>query len=343
MARPLRVDVEGGIYHVISRGTERGIIFRSDKDRAHFIDRLAEAQKRFHLSVHAYVLMDNHFHLIVCTPEANLSQAMQWLKVSYSMWFNVKYDRVGSLFQGRFKSILVDARESWLLELSFYIHLNPVRTKALGLDKAGRAAEGLGIVVPSADVVSERLALLRGFRWSSYPFYAGYRKKIPDWLDLDVVLSRVANRREYRKQVEYRICYGMDAEFMERLKNSFALGRSDFVDQVRDLSAAGRETVGKRLLRRNICWDDALRAVEKIKGHRWADFSGIRADWGRAAVCYLCRKHAGMTLREIGEAAGGMDYAAVSMMLNRFEKRLSADGAIRVRIAEAEEMLKVKT
>ena len=74
MARPLRVNVEGGIYHVISRGTERGLIFRDDKDRAHFIDRLAEAQKRFRLSVYGYVLMDNHFHLIVCTPKKKRGQ-----------------------------------------------------------------------------------------------------------------------------------------------------------------------------------------------------------------------------------------------------------------------------
>ena len=103
MARPLRVDVEGGTYHVISRGTERAPVFRDDGDRDHFLDRLAEAQRRFRLGIHAYVLMDNHFHLIVGTPEANLSRAIQWLKVSYSMWFNAKYRRVGPLFQGRFK------------------------------------------------------------------------------------------------------------------------------------------------------------------------------------------------------------------------------------------------
>ena len=343
MARPLRVNVEGGIYHVISRGTERGLIFRDDKDRAHFIDRLAEAQKRFRLSVYGYVLMDNHFHLIVCTPEANLSQAVQWLKVSYSMWFNAKYHRVGSLFQGRFKSVLVDSEEDWMLELSFYVHLNPVRTKALGLDKAGRAAEGQGAVVPSAEVVSERLALLRGFRWSSYPYYAGYRKKIPDWLDLEAVLSRVANPREYRKQIEYRICHGLDPTFLETLKNNLALGRSEYVDQVKDWSSVGRESVGKRLLRSKICWDDAVCAIEKIKGCRWADFSEVRGDWGRAAICYLSRKHAGLTLREIGEAAGGMDYAAVSMMLKRFKKRLFSDGVVRDRVADAEKMLNVKT
>lgn len=328
---------------MISRGTERGHVFREDKDCTHFLDRLAEAQRRFRLLVYAYVLMDNHFHLVVCAPEANLSQAVQWLKVSYSMWFNVKYHRVGPLFQGRFKSILVDSEESWLLELSYYVHLNPVRVKKLGLDKAGKAAEGLGAEVPSPEVVAERLAVLRGFRWSSYPYYAGYRTRIPEWLDMDAVLSRVASRSEYRKQIEYRIYQGMEPAFSEGMKNSLALGSNEFVDLVKTQCSADREMAGKRMLRSKISWDDAVSAIEKVKGCWWAEFSGVRGDWGRAAVCYLSRMHAGMTLREIGKATGGMDYAAVSMMLKRFEKRLASDDEVRQSVLEAERMLNVKT
>ena len=343
MARPLRVDVEGGIYHVISRGTERGLLFREDKDRIHFLDRLAEAQQRFRLFVYAYVLMDNHFHLIVRTPEANLSQAIQWLKVSYSMWFNAKYDRVGPLFQGRFKSVLVDLDERWLVELSYYVHLNPVRVQRLGLDKPGRAAEDLGVKVPSAEIVAERLVVLRAFCWSSYPYYAGYQRKVPEWLTIDAVLSCVADRADYRKKMEYRICHGIDPVFTEKLKNGIALGRSEFVDRVKDLCAIDRETAGKRLLRSKISWNDALSAIEKVKGAGWLEFSEMRGDWGRAAVCYLSRKHAGLTLREIGTAAGGMDYAAVCMMLKRFEKRLSSDANVRKHVMDAEKLLNVKT
>ena len=111
MARPLRIDVEDGIYHVVTRGIDRNAIFRADGDRIHFIDLMAEAHQRFRLRFMAYVLMDNHVHLVVQTPDANLSRAMQWLKVSYSMWFNAKYHRVGPLFQGRFKSVLVDPED----------------------------------------------------------------------------------------------------------------------------------------------------------------------------------------------------------------------------------------
>ena len=100
---------------MICRGTERCDLFRCDADDLHFIDRLADALRRFRLSVYCYVLMKNHFHLVVSTPDASLSQAMQWLKVPYSMWFNAKYHRVGPLFQGRFKGILVDQEGGWLL------------------------------------------------------------------------------------------------------------------------------------------------------------------------------------------------------------------------------------
>jgi len=331
------------VYHVISRGTERAPIFRTDEDRNHFMDRLAEAQQRFRLCVYAYVLMDNHFHLVVCTPEANLSRAIQWLKVSYSMWFNAKYRRVGPLFQGRFKSVLVDADASWLLELSYYVHLNPVRVKKLGLDTAGRAAERLGAEVPSPEMAAERLAVLRAYRWSSYPYYAGYRRSVPEWLAINAVLSRVESQAEYRRQMEYRITNGVDPAFLRQLTNSLVLGGAEFLERIKGLCSADRETSGKRLLRHRITWNDAVCAVEKIRGMQWQEFSRKRGDWGRAAACYIARKHAGMTLRELGEAAGGMDYGAVSMMLKRFEKRLEKDVEARGFLEEAEKVLSVKT
>ncbi len=168
------MDVDDGVYHVVSRGNDRQCLFTCDEDRLHFLAVVAAAQERFGLRIHAYVLMDNHFHLIVCTPNANLSRAMQWMKTSYSMWFNRRHERVGPLFQGRFKSTLVDSSESWLVDLSLYIHLNPVRVRSLGLDKKSKAAEAKGLLQPSAEMVKERLLVLRNYRWSSYPFYAGY-------------------------------------------------------------------------------------------------------------------------------------------------------------------------
>jgi REP element-mobilizing transposase RayT len=108
MARPLRIERPGGRYHVTARGNEQKAIYRGERDRLHFLELLAELPERFGVRIHAYTLMDNHFHLLMETPEANLSRAMQWLSVSYSVWFNRRHNRSGHLFQGRFKAVLVE-------------------------------------------------------------------------------------------------------------------------------------------------------------------------------------------------------------------------------------------
>jgi len=339
----MRVDIEGGVYHVICRGTERCDLFKTDADRIHFLDRLAEAQRRFRLSVYGYVLMDNHFHLLVCTPDANLSKAMQWLKVSYSMWFNAKYNRVGPLFQGRFKGVLVDPDESWLLELSLYVHLNPVRVKKLGLGKKEKAAEALGGSKPSPQVASDRLKALRAYRWSSYAYFAGYKRKVPDWLDMGVIGSMVESPSEYRKMAQYRVTHGVDDGFLSKLKDRIALGGEAYIDQIRTLCASGREYDCKHILDRRCCWADIVAAVEQVKGEKWEEFTHVRGDWGRAATYYLARKHACMSLVEIGRKVGGVDYAAVSAMEKRFEKRLAADGQVKKKLVEVVRILKVET
>jgi REP element-mobilizing transposase RayT len=113
MARPLRIERPGGRFHVTARGNERKAIYRRDSDRFHFLELLSEATERFAIRIHAYVLMDNHFHLLVETPQANLSRAVQWLNVSYSIWFNRRHQRVGHLFQGRFKSLVIEDDAGW--------------------------------------------------------------------------------------------------------------------------------------------------------------------------------------------------------------------------------------
>ena len=108
MARPLRIDHAGGWYHVTGRGNERRAIYRADRDRLHFLELLGEMVARFRLRCHAFVLMENHYHLLLELTEPNLSRALQWLNLSYSLWFNRRHDRSGHLFQGRFKSIVVE-------------------------------------------------------------------------------------------------------------------------------------------------------------------------------------------------------------------------------------------
>src|SRR5580658_10561464 len=173
MARPLRIEHAGGWYHLTARGNERRAIFRDERDRAHFLELLEEMVGRFGLRVHCFVLMDNHYHLIVELRRANLSLALQWLNLSYSAWFNRRHDRSGHLFQGRFKSILFSAPAS-ALEVSRYVHLNPVRVGRLGLGKPQRSAMRAGVGPrPSPQQVRERIGRLRSSTWSSYRAYVG--------------------------------------------------------------------------------------------------------------------------------------------------------------------------
>src|SRR5918996_3504692 len=155
MARPIRIERPGGWYHVTARGNERRPIYRDDRDRQHFRQLLGQAMEDFRLVLHAFVLMDNHYHLLVEKSEANLFRAMQRLNVSHSIWFNRRHGRSGHLFQGRYKAILVD-RLDWGLELSRYIHLNPVRLGKLRLNKSAQQRSRVGAVeVPRAAVVQE--------------------------------------------------------------------------------------------------------------------------------------------------------------------------------------------
>src|SRR5882724_8554912 len=129
MARPLRILYPNAFYHVTCRGNDRRVIFRDDDDRTRFLERLRSAREIFSVRVHAYVLMSNHFHLIVETPKANLSEFMRQFNISYTGYYNRRHHRIGHLYQGRFKAIVVD-KDSYLLELSRYVHLNPIRIKA---------------------------------------------------------------------------------------------------------------------------------------------------------------------------------------------------------------------
>jgi putative transposase len=151
MVRPLRIDLEGGWYHVMSRGTERRTIFIDKSYCFPFLELLGEMSGRYGVEVHAFVLMGSHYHLILRTPAANASAAMQWLNVSFSALFNKKRQRVGHVFQGRFRSTLVDGDGAWLLDLSAYVRLNPVRGSSLGLGKSANKAEALGLVGPDEE------------------------------------------------------------------------------------------------------------------------------------------------------------------------------------------------
>ena len=130
MARPLRIEYDGALYHITSRGNERKAIFRDDEDRKNFLDNLLKVDERFNWICHAYCLMNNHYHLIIETPDGNLSGGMRQLNGIYTQYFNRRHKRAGHIFQGRYKAVLIE-KESYLLEVSRYVVLNPVRAKAV--------------------------------------------------------------------------------------------------------------------------------------------------------------------------------------------------------------------
>jgi len=327
MARPLRVDIEDGWYHVTARGDHRQVIFNDERDHGHFVELLEEMRERFRVGVMAYVCMGTHYHVMVRTPEANLSRAIQWLNISYSVWFNKRHQECGHVFQGRFKSVVVED-EAWGLELSQYVHLNPVRIKALGQGKRQRAADRAGVSrPPTVEEVKRRLDKLRRYRWSSYRAYAGYCG-MPDWLDSEVLLARSGGAAKYRKTVEDRIRQGVEESPWEQVKLGIVLGTAEFAEKVRARLKSGREMAEKRGLRKQLGFEDVVAAVERLTGEKWGAFCERHGDRRRDLVLWVARRHTGLTLTELGRKAGGMDYAAVTMAVRRFPQACRYDKSL---------------
>jgi REP-associated tyrosine transposase len=346
MARPLRVEFPGAWFHVTARGNERRAIFRSDVDRRRWLQLAAELPGRFGLRVHGYVLMPNHYHLIVETGAAGLSRPMQWLNLSYTMWFNRRHRRVGHLFQGRFKAILVEV-ERWGLELSRYVHLNPVRIERLGLGKSGRAERRLSLsAASSAQQIAERLRVLREFGWSSYGAYIGWEEP-PVWLCVETLRSlggrpRRKAKRSYRAYVEEAIREGLEESPWERVEAQLVLGGAALKQKARSLlRGSGRERSGVRQLRRRE-FGAVMAVVSQLKGEAWEDFRDRYADWGRDLALWLGRTHCDLRLRELGELAGGLDYATVSAATGRWRKRMANDKSLAKLTKRAGQLLNAK-
>jgi len=341
MARPLRIDVKDGWYHITARGIERRAIFRDKRDYGHFLELVGEMAERSGVKVHVYALMGNHYHLLIQTPEANASRAIQWLNVSYSVWFNLRHNRVGHVFQGRFGSVLVDDSGSWAQLESVYIHLNPVRLKRLGLDKGGREAEGKGFKEASASEIKERLEVLRSYEWSSYRAYAGYAAK-PEWLTTEDILRRGGGREEYRRYVESYIRQGREEELVEKLRARVVIGATGFVEKSkRLLKKISREQPDRRVFSARIDFNEIVSVVEKISGEKWKDFAERYGNHLRDMVLYIARKRSGLTLPAIGEKAGGLDYKTVGKAVGRFQVRLGKDQNIRRQLGKCESQLSI--
>lgn len=344
MARPLRINIPDGWYHVMSRGIEKRDIFTDNRDREHFLELLDKAVTQFGVLLHAYVLMGNHYHLLLQTPAANLSEAMQWLNVSYGIWYNRKHNRVGPLFQGRFKSKPVEENGAWALSASVYLHLNPVRIKELGYTKHDQKAERSGVgPMPSPLLVKARLEMLRSYRWSSYQAYAGYCQ-VHSWLTCGELWRRakyknLSCKASYRRYIENFLKAEDDKmrNMGEHFQKCLAFGSNVFLDKLRrEISGDSNEQKDVRAWRRLLPFSKVVEAVSAEKGEQWDEYCSRHGDSGRDIALWLGRKHCGLTLAELGRAAGGMAYPAVGFAVRNIEKRLQTDRQLQKTIEHVE-------
>jgi putative transposase len=279
MARPLRIEYAEAVYHVTSRGNARRSIFKDDKDRGMLLNILEEVNDRYHWLCHAYCLMSNHYHLVIETPDGNLSKGMRYLNGVYTMRFNTHHRSVGHVFQGRYKAILVQ-KESHLLEVCRYVVLNPVRAKVVE--------------------VPER------WRWSSYRATARMGKAHPclttDWvLGQSGSKKRIAEKR-YRAFVKDGIG---GHRIWEDVKGQSILGERDFVDRLIDLVRGYGQVIeipkGQRYVTRPTL-GEIFKGAEGGKQKRDAGIADAVTRWGYSE-------------REVANHLG-LHYSTVSRLIN---------------------------
>jgi putative transposase len=316
MSRALRIEYCGAFYHVINRGNAGETIFRSHRDREKFLEYMALAVERFGLRVHAYCLMSNHYHLLVETPQPNLSRAMQWLNVSYATYFNIKGGRKGHLFQGRFKSLLVDA-DSYLSEVSRYIHLNPVRAK---------------LVAKATDHL-----------WSSYAALIG-RRKAPEWLETDWLLSQFGRLRPeacegYRQFVESVDPLTLENP-CERRIGGVILGGAEFVAWVKATFLACRphhkEVPQLKALKPSTSVRDVVDAVTMAFSSTAAEIlqKGSKRNLGRDVAIYLARDLTNESGVALGEVFGGISGAGIAVRYRYVAQRIEWDQQLKMLITQ---------
>lgn len=207
MARPLRIEYSGAVYHITSRGNEKKPVFKSDQVRNNFLNTLQHVNKRYHWLCHAYCLMDNHYHLLIETPDGNLAISMRQLNGVYTQLFNKLHERTGHLFQGRYKSILIQ-KDSHLVEVCRYVVLNPVRAKI--------------VEAPGA------------WQWSSYQATAG-RKTAHPCLTIGWVLGQFSGKRA-KAEKEYRqfVSWGIGKSIWNEVRGQAILCEETFADKMAD-------------------------------------------------------------------------------------------------------------
>lgn len=278
MARPLRIEIAGGLYHVTSRGDRREEIYLTDADREAWLDIFGDVCRRYRWICHAYCLMNNHYHIVVETADGNLSKGMRHLNGVYTQWFNRTHERIGHVFQGRYKSILIE-KDSYLLELSRYVVLNPVRA---------------GMVVD-----------VRDWQWSSYQAMIG-ESECPLWLKTKWLLDQFGRQRKRAvgKYIDF-VSAGLGLPSVwDELRNQIYLGGDRFVNRMKQ-SVSPKTRL-----------DEVPIAQHRQIGKPLDDYttSNIDPKIGMAEA-YLSGDY---TMKEIGHQFG-VHYSTVSRAVKAFE------------------------
>ncbi len=298
MARPLRIIYPGAFYHVTSRGNEQRDVFKSRRDREKFLLYLESATVRYGAVIHAYCLMSNHYHLLLETPEGNLSQIMRHINGAYTTYFNIKRKRAGHLFQGRYKAILVEA-DAYAKELSRYMHLNPVRA--------------MMVARPSE------------YPWSSYQHYVGTTPR-PAWLNTGFILGFFGNQGDkYRTFVEELIDKTYDSPLKETVASTL-LGNTAFIENIKDAHVRGRREEGIPALRQ---MKSKSRPDEIMQGIKIILAGNEKLAWQLGV--YLSHRYSGMKLKEIGETFR-MRESAMCEATRRLKAKIEQDAVLRKQV-----------
>lgn len=329
MARKLRLQYEGAIYHITVRGNGRRRIFSDDNDRERLLWRLSESAELYEVHIHLFCLMDNHFHLVVETPRANISRFMQSALTGYSVYFNLKHNTCGHLLQGRYGAVLVEGDE-YLLKLSRYVHHNPIRTRAFKTATA-----------------EEKAIYLRAYPWSSYRGYIDKRRRY-DFVKCDPTLSLVKGRKNereamYKQFVESGLAETKD-EFEEIVKKAVrSIGSREFrkeVDkQYEELKKACARGDDASFRRDSELYDEdhILKVVASSFKMEVDDLKRRQYNsLARPVAARMLCKHVGLTQRQVADALGYGTGGAVSYQLKRLSAAILEDKKLARQIARIE-------
>lgn len=301
MARQLRIEYEDAFYHITSRGNERRKIYFTKTDYEKFLEYIAKAKEKYTIKIHGYVLMTNHYHLIIETPEANLKKTMHYINSSYTAYTNTKHKRSGHLFQGRYKGILID-KDNYLTELSRYIHLNPVRAKITEKPEDYPYSSYLSYITDKKDPVAEQ------------------------GLILAMLSDNIKEaRRKYREYVENAIGAEQESPFVN-VYGGIILGRQSFIKDT--LKKIKSERLNEKEISRkkslSVVYDseDIIDAIARHYKTTKIDLLQNKSSEARKITVYFLKRETGLTNRQIGEMLGGISYSAAAKMHERFSKEI---------------------